>query len=117
MLARETAFMHDRAVAHRDLKGSNLAVSRLASPDVRVFLIDVHPVAFYSYLPWSVRMRDLARLFAALYPFSTAVEQRYFLRVYLKYQTEPIDLRQLIIDVRSRAEEKLYQKHGIRLGT
>lgn len=117
MLARETAFMHDRAVAHRDLKGSNLAVSRLASPDARVFLIDVHPVTFYTYLPWSARARDLARLFAALYPFSTTAEQRYFLRVYLKYQTEPIDLRQLIMDVRSRAEEKLLQKHGIRLGT
>jgi hypothetical protein len=33
----------------------------------------------------------------------------------LKYQTDPIDMRQLILDVRGRAEEKLIQKHGIRL--
>ena len=116
-MAREVSRMHDRAVAHNDLKGSNLIVSRVTAPDMRVYFIDVHPASFHSYLPWSARVKDLARLYAALYPFCSAAERRYFLRIYLKYQTEPVDIRQLIMDVRERAEEKILQKHGIRLSS
>ncbi len=78
----------------------------------RVSFTDIDAAKFYNYLPWTRRVRDLARLYAALYPFISNPEIRYFLRIYLKRQNENIDLRHLIVSVQERAEKKIIQKHS-----
>ncbi len=110
-IAVELALFHDRGAEHGDLKSSNLLILDVDGKNPRVSFTDVDAAKFYSYLPWTRRVRDLARLYAALYPFISNPEIRYFLRAYLKRQNENIDLRHLIVSVQERAEKKIIQKN------
>jgi len=111
-IALQLALMHDRGAEHGDLKSSNILILDVAGKDPNVYFTDIDAAKFYSYLPWTRRIRDLARLYAALYPFVSNPEVRYFMRIYLKNQSENIDIRQLIVSVRDRAEKKIIQKHS-----
>jgi tRNA A-37 threonylcarbamoyl transferase component Bud32 len=110
-VAIELGLFHDRGAEHGDLKSSNILVLDIESKNPRVYFTDVDASKFYHFLPFARRVRDLARLYAALYPFVSNFEVRYFLRRYLKMQSDDINLRQLIVAVRDRAEKKIIQKH------
>ena len=110
-IALGLALMHDRGAEHGDLKSSNILILDVDGENPRVYFTDVDAAKFYSYIPWNRRIRDLARLYAALYPFISNAEVRYFMSIYLKRQSEDIDVRQLIVSVRDRAEKKIIQKH------
>jgi len=113
-LIRETAvqlaLLHNRGAEHGDLKSSNLLILDVDGKNPKVYFTDVDAAKFYRHLPWARRVRDLARLYAALYSFLSSPEIRYFLRIYLKRQNEDIDIRQLIVSVQDRAEKKIIQK-------
>lgn len=113
--AQEIGLMHDRGIAHGDLKASNVFVKGDAPHTYSIYLSDVDAARFYRAIPWHERIRDLARLYAALYPYVSNAETRFFLRVYMRYQLSPPDTRSLIDAVISRAERKIFTKHGIRL--
>jgi len=110
-IALEIGLLHDRGVEHGDLKSSNVLILNAYEKNARVYLTDVDAAKFYSYIPFSKRVRDLARLYAALFPFVSNYEVRFFLRRYLRLQSEEIDVRQLILSVRERAQKKIIQKH------
>jgi len=110
-IALQLALMHDRGAEHGDLKSSNILILDVAGKNPNVYFTDIDAAKFYNYLPWPRRIRDLARIYAALYPFVSNPEVRYFMRIYLKNQSENIDIRQLIVSVRDRAEKKIIQKH------
>jgi len=111
-IAVQLALFHNRGAEHGDLKSSNLLILDVDGKYPRVSFTDIDAAKFYNYLPWTRRVRDLARLYAALYPFVTNPEVRCFLRIYLKQQNENIDLRHLIVSVQERAEKKIIQKHS-----
>ncbi len=113
--ANELALLHDRGAEHGDLKASNLLVSNFGDSKQEVLFTDIDAVKFHSSVPFNRRIRDLSRLYAALYPFVSNYEVRYFLRIYLKRQTEYTESRQIIIAVRDRAEQKIWEKHGLRM--
>ena len=112
--AAELGHLHDRGVEHADLKASNVLVTRVDSSAPEILFTDVDAARFYAHLPLSRRVRDLARLHAAFYPYLTNAERRYFLRVYLKQLTEPVSLRALIVAVEERAAGKIIAKHHLR---
>ena len=114
-VAVELALFHDRGAMHGDLKSSNILIKNANSSKPKVFFTDVDAAKFYKYLPWHLRIRDLARLYAALYPFMDGADARSFMRYYLKNQSEDINIRQLIVSVQDRAEKKIWQKHKTEL--
>lgn len=111
--AREIGLMHDRGVAHGDLKASNVFVAGDVTNEVTIYLSDVDAARFYHSLPWHHRVRDLARLYAALYPFISNAESRLFLREYIRRHVTPVEVRPLIEAVQARAERKIHTKHGM----
>ena len=113
--AYELALLHDRAAEHGDLKASNILVTNFGNYKQQILLTDVDAVKFYNSIPFSKRIRDLSRFYAALFPFVSNYEIRYFLRIYLKRQTEIIELRHIIIAVQERAEKKISEKHGLKM--
>ncbi|RLD09992.1 MAG: hypothetical protein DRI44_07225 [Chlamydiae bacterium] len=109
-IAAQIALLHNSGTEHGDLKSSNLLILNIDEKNPRAFFTDLDAAKFYNFIPWPRRIRDLARLYAALYPFVSNPEIRYFMRIYLKKQNEIIDVRQLIVSVRDRAEKKIIQK-------
>jgi tRNA A-37 threonylcarbamoyl transferase component Bud32 len=81
-LARLVCELHRRQVSHRDLKASNVLVSREA-----VWLIDLVGVAPYRKLRRRRRVQNLARLHASFQrsPRLTRTDKLRFLRVYLQW--------------------------------
>ncbi len=113
--ASEIGLMHDRGVAHGDLKASNIFVTGDVAENVSICMSDVDAARFYHSLPWHHRVRDLARLYAALYPFVTHAESRLFLREYNRRHVAPVELRPLIEAVQTRAAQKIHTKHGMKM--
>ena len=113
--ANELALLHDRGAEHGDLKASNILVTNFGENKQQILLTDIDAVKFYNNIPFSKRTRDLSRFYAGMYPFVSNFEIRYFLRIYLKRQAENIELRQIIIAVQERAEQKIFEKHGLKM--
>ena len=113
--AYELALLHDRGAEHGDLKASNILVTNFDNCKQQILLTDIDAVKFYNNIPFNRRIRDLSRFYAALFPFVSNYEVRYFLRIYLKRQAENIELRQIIIAVQDRAEQKIWEKHGLKI--
>jgi len=113
--ANELALLHDRGAEHGDLKASNILVTNFADIKQQIMLTDIDAVKFYSNIPFNRRIRDLSRFYAALFPFVSSYEIRYFLRIYFKRQAENLELRQIIIAVQDRAEQKIWEKHGMKV--
>ena len=81
-VARLVSELHRRQLSHRDLKASNVLVSRQA-----VWLIDLVGVAPYRRLSRRRRVQNLARLHASFHqnPILTRSDKLRFLRVYLRW--------------------------------
>jgi hypothetical protein len=83
-LARQLRRLHGSGFDHRDLKFSNLLVSREAA-DCRVWLLDLDHVRTWRRLPFRRAVQNLSRLAvsARLHPALRATDLVRFLRVYL----------------------------------
>ncbi|NLF38676.1 hypothetical protein GX586_04480 [bacterium] len=114
-VAAELAHLHDCAAEHGDLKASNALVTGYAPGRFGVFFTDIDAARFYTRIPWSRRVRDLARLHAALFPFAADADRRYFLRVYLSGISEALPVKALIAAIGDRAANKIMTKHGTRV--
>jgi tRNA A-37 threonylcarbamoyl transferase component Bud32 len=81
-VARLVSELHRRQISHRDLKASNVLVSREA-----VWLIDLVGVTPYRKLSRRRRVQNLARLHASFHrgPILTRTDKLRFLRVYLRW--------------------------------
>jgi tRNA A-37 threonylcarbamoyl transferase component Bud32 len=80
--ARLVRALHDRQLAHRDLKAANILVS-----DSRLWLIDLVGVERWRRLPRSRRIQNLARLHTSFqqHPLISRSDKLRFLRVYLQW--------------------------------
>jgi hypothetical protein len=80
-LARWIRLIHERGIAHRDLKAANI----LVTTDGECQFIDLVGVRFRRHVPRRLRVRDLARLNASFVavPEVTRTDRVRFLRVYL----------------------------------
>jgi tRNA A-37 threonylcarbamoyl transferase component Bud32 len=83
-VARLVRELHQRRLAHRDLKAVNILV---AAPDFAVWLIDLVGVRNRHRLPRRRRVQNLARLNASFWQDSalTRADRLRFLRVYLQW--------------------------------
>jgi tRNA A-37 threonylcarbamoyl transferase component Bud32 len=85
-LGRLVRRLHQRRLAHRDLKATNILV-QTAGPRPACWLIDLVGVARRRRLPRSVRVKNLARLHASFHqdPRVTRTDKLRFLRAYLQW--------------------------------
>ena len=81
-LARWLRAMHDRGLAHRDLKAANI----LVGPTGEVTFIDLVGVRARKSVPYDLRLRDLTRLNASFVnsPDLTDDDRKRFLETYLQ---------------------------------
>lgn len=86
-LARLIQLMHDREVAHRDLKAANILLSGSTPESMIPVLIDLVGVTVGKPVPDAIRQRDLARLNASFLQGTTIrhTDRLRFLRTYLRW--------------------------------
>jgi hypothetical protein len=78
--------LHDRRLAHRDLKAANILTS-VTNGRPQLSLIDLVGVARYEKLPRQRCVKDVTRLHASFHdcPLLTRADRLRFLRVYLQW--------------------------------
>jgi len=99
MLAREVGLLHDRGGAHGALTLAHVHLRLGDHQPPLLFFSGLDRLRFYNQLAWRARVRDLADLYRAALALVTDAERRLFLRHYLRLQTAPLNVRQLILDV------------------
>jgi tRNA A-37 threonylcarbamoyl transferase component Bud32 len=99
MLGREVGLLHDRGGAHGALTAPHVHLRLAARQPLLLFFSGLARLRFFNQLPWRARVRDLAALHRSSQALVSDADRRLFLRHYLRLQTMPLNLRQLILDV------------------
>jgi tRNA A-37 threonylcarbamoyl transferase component Bud32 len=100
-VAAAVAFMHSRGVAHSDLRPASMLLTANGE-ELGVTMTGTDSTRFYTNLPYGQRVRDLAQLYGGLHGLVSDSAVRLFLRAYLRYTQERLDVRQLMLSVRER---------------
>jgi len=99
LLAHEVGLLHDRGVAHGALTLPHVHLRMADQHPLLLFFSGLDHLRFFNQLAWRARVRDLADLQRSSLTLVNDADRRLFLRHYLRMQTAPLNLRQLILDV------------------
>ena len=96
--AKGLAHWHNYGVSHNNINADTVMFSNYYEKP-ELYLKNTESIEFSEITSWNSRIKDLAGLYNHSRYFVNGIEQRLFLRIYLKHLVKKIDLKILMNDI------------------
>jgi len=100
--------LHDCGVVHGRLTTTRIFLVATGAHGSRAVFTGLDAARFHRALTAGRRAEDLAPLYALTFPFVSGAERRQFLRRYLRAQSQPVHVRDLLLALVERARHRLH---------